>query len=361
MNIDIDINKLDKLINDQYLNLAATGELMQLSKLFEPKFLADLLNTLKEGLSNSNSYNQKLEISVCWIDKRPLADFTKQKVIDHNGNTITKKVEVGDAAFIFSNELCCLQNGEEITKNENSVSLIFQAKRSSKKSIPNVPIGTGKSNNVSTSKELALLAKWPVFDLFKASRSKSPLYSNLSISQSGVSALSYGWFGACPPGKTTDWKSRWMCAPANNGQKCSFSLGEVFAALINKNELSHVRVGKEFNLETDWGKNTKKRTLDSWDILNNEILYQCRNSLLPKSIFSSESPRLVQVHEYLYLDENLGFALVNPKVTIDSSDKSNTKITNYLTETDLDNSQTLQLMKNECFPVLLIALKRVEG
>jgi hypothetical protein len=357
----IDINKLDQLINDQYLNLTTTGELVQLSKLFEPTFLADLLSILKKGLSNHNSYKQKLEISVCWIDKRPLADFTKQKVIDHNGHKITKKVEVGDAAFIFSTESCYLKDGKEITQNENSVSLIFQAKRSSKKSIPNVPIGTGKSNNVSTAKELALLSKWPVFDLFKASRSKSALHSKLNIAQSGVSVLSYGWFGACPPGKVTDWKSRWMCAPANNGQKCSFSLGEVFTALINKNELSNVRVGKEFNLKTDWGNYTKKGSLDSWDILNNEILYQCRNSKLPKSIFSSECPRLVQVYEYIHLDENLGFALVNPKTSIDSASKSNTKIINYLTGADSDNSQTLQLMKNECFPVLLIALKSVEG
>lgn len=334
--MNIDIKKLDKLINDQYLNLTATGELVQLSKLFEPRFLENLLNILKGNLRNNNTYKQKLEISVCWIDKRPLADFTKQKVIDHNGNTITKKVEVGDAAFIFSNESCYLKDGKEIKQNENSVSLIFQAKRSSKKCIPSIPIGTGKSKNISTAKELALLSNWPIFDLFKASRSKSSLHSDLNIFSCGVSPLSYGWFGACPPGKVTNWKSRWMCAPAIHGKKCSFSLGEVFKALICKSELSNIRVGKEFNLKTDWGNYKKKRTLDSWDLLNNEILYQCRNSNLPKSILSSESPRLVQVCEYLHKYNNL-------------------------TGEVSDNSQTLQLMKNKCFPVLLIALKSVEG
>lgn len=359
--MQVDIKKLDSLINAQYLSLTGTGELEQLSKLFEPRFLAELLNVLTENLSNSRQFQQKLEIAVCWIDKRPLADFSKQKVVDHNGHIVTKKVEVGDAAFVFSNEFCYLKGGKEVSQRQYSSSLIFQAKRSGKKDIPHIPIGIGKSQNVSTAKELALLSEWPTFDLFKASRSKKALHSNLKITKSGGSKLSYGWFGACPPGKKSDWKSRWMCAPANNGQKCSFSLGEVLEALINKTQLSDVNVGEEFQLITDWENYANKGSLHSWDILNNEILSQCRKSKLPKSIFNSEKSRIVRAHKYVWLDEEFRLAIVEPQSVIDFDDEASTKAVRYITGADNTNSQPLQLINKMHFPVLMISLKSIEG
>src|SRR5690606_31989164 len=106
-------DKIDELINRQYINITDTTELGQLSRLFRIEFIQDLMTIIKPNPTNQPGYKQLLEVSLCWIDKRPLADFKGQNVSDHNNNKITEKVEVADAAFFFFEEHGHIENNQE--------------------------------------------------------------------------------------------------------------------------------------------------------------------------------------------------------------------------------------------------------
>jgi hypothetical protein len=367
--INIPADEIDNLIKEQYLDLQETGELQQLSKLFGSSFLDGLVKLIYPTLTNRRNYQEKLEISLCWIDKSPLADFTKNNVKDHNGNLVTQKVEVADAAFMFFTEDAHPTN--ETTSLSSCKSLLFQAKRSrSLKSLPRVPI----TQNNSSAKELVLLSQWPEFDLYKTSRNHSPLQTNLRLQTNQKDLLSLGWFGACPPSKEEAWKSRWMCAPAELGASCEHTLGEVISALLRSSKLHNLSVGQSFNYQQGWVSGLTQ-CANAWDTLNNEILAQCKESTLPKSIFKSEKKRVQSSTPFslFYNDLPIAIAPTKHKVFMSSSSSE------YCQHVELDNlmnndksislpigeimgrsAPAHNLLKTKAFPVIAISLIRSE-
>jgi len=355
--INIPAGEIDNLIKEQYLDFQETGELQQLSKLFGSSFLDGLVKLIYPTLANQ----EKLEISLCWIDKSPLADFTKNNVKDHNGNLVTQKVEVADAAFMFFTEYAHPTN--ETASLSSCKSLLFQAKRShSLKSLPQVPITHSTSQNNSSAKELALLSQWPEFDLYKTSRNRSPLQTNLKLQTNQKDLLSLGWFGACPPSKEEAWKSRWMCAPAELGASCEHTLGEVISALLGDSKLRNLSVGQSFNYQQGWVSGSTQ-CANAWDTLNNEILAQCKESTLPKSIFKSEKKRV---------QSSIPFPLFCKILRHSSSSASCQHVElDYLMDNDKSISLPIgeimgrstpahNLLKTKAFPVIAISLIRSE-
>lgn len=350
--MNIESEKIDDLINRQYIDISNTGELNQLARLFSIGFISDLLKIISDRNSSARVSSDIIEINLCWIDKRPLADFTKQKIIDHNNNIISQKVEIADAAFFFFNEIGYLDNGIEKITREESLSFMFQAKRAKSTKLPAIPIGTSTSKNNSTAKEYALLSKWPTFDLYKTSANKNPIYQDLKIDISGTTTSPYGWFGACPPTKVGPWKSRWMCAPAQLQASCDFTLGELIIALINRKTLGGVNVGESFIFDPTWQSGNNKNNLNSWDVLNNEILYQCKISQLPKSIFNNSDTRLVRVRELVKLNQQISMAIIeNPDTT---------KINNFLTQRNEIHTEHNKYINNNAMPVLIFSRKMIE-
>lgn len=364
IDMNLDIENLDKLINKQYVDLVNTSELYQLSKLFNPSFIKDLLELIKPGLTNHAHYKQSLDITLCWIDKRPLADFSKQKVKDHNNNTVTQKVEVADAAFYFFSENGYYQNGKENITHESSVSLLFQAKRSTSVKAPVVPVGQSKVANNSTAKELALLSSWPKFDLYKNSGNKSPIYLDMKIDYPNGKVPPFGWFGVCPPSKAEAWKSRWMCGPSKLGSRCEYTLGQLLSALLTRSTLGSDKVhsGEEFNFDSKWVSGQKLNGERPWDILNNEILAQCKESNLPKSIFTTEKKRCITAEEVIYLDKDMGLALFKTLKNYPYSCGSyKTKIAEYMSENRIPNSFFETALRDKAMPVVIFSTKSMEG
>lgn len=362
--MNIDSEKLDKLINKQYVDLVKTSELYQLSKLFNPFFIKELLELIKPELARYKSYKQSLDIALCWIDKRPLADFSKRKVRDHNNNEVTKKVEIADAAFYFFNENGCYQGGQEKITYESSISLLYQAKRSTSITAPVVPVGTSKAKNNSTAKELALLSSWPKFDLYKTSGNKSPTYSDMEINCPKGRVPPYGWFGVCPPTKANAWKCRWMCGPSKKGSKCDHTLGELLSALLTRSTLGTDKVysGKEFKFDPSWISGQKLNGESSWDVLNNEILSQCKESFLPKSIFTSDTKRLIAVEEMVFLDGNTALALLKTKNESKRySGNYNTKISEFISENRTPDNFYETALSDGAMPVIIFSIKSMEG
>jgi hypothetical protein len=365
--MNIDIGALNNLINRQYRMLPGTSELEQLARLFSPGFLCDMVDLLNSGLSVKSGYQELLEISLCWIDKAPLADFSAQNITDHNGNVITKKVEIGDAVFIFSSELLLSQDRKTRSQSINTRALIFQAKRANNSLVPKVPIGIGKTADCSTAKELALLSNWPLFDLYKAPRSKTTLFTDMKLDPcwKKPSMSPYGWFGACPPGKFLEWKSRWMCGPAGLNQNCDITLGELLEALINKNVLgsSKTQSGVDFRLIDNWQSFSNKDSLNSWDVLINEILLQCSKSKTPKYLFRPQYPRVITRNTgtsdyklcHLFTSDPLiptRYQKIQP---------TRTTIAKYLFKENIKSNASIELLKNGAFPVLVFSLSKTEG
>lgn len=371
--INIPAGEIDNLIKEQYLDFQETGELQQLSKLFGSSFLDGLVKLIYPTLANRRNYQEKLEISLCWIDKSPLADFTKNNVKDHNGNLVTQKVEVADAAFMFFTEYAHPTN--EATSLSSCKSLLFQAKRShSLKSLPQVPITHSTSQNNSSAKELALLSQWPEFDLYKTSRNRSPLQTNLKLQTNQKDLLSLGWFGACPPSKEEAWKSRWMCAPAELGASCEHTLGEVISALLGDSKLRNLSVGQSFNYQQGWVSGSTQ-CANAWDTLNNEILAQCKESTLPKSIFKSEKKRVQSSIPLLLLCNDSPIVIASTKHKVFMSSSSNEYCQHVELDYLMDNDKSISLpigeimgrstpahnlLKTKAFPVIAISLIRSE-
>ncbi len=328
---------IDKIIIQQYSTIKKFGELAQLSLLFDSGFLQKLINTIaKKAISQSQ---RQYEISLCWIDKSPLADFTRLKIHDHNQHLITKKVELGDLALFFIKE-----NTNGIPSENYAV--IMQAKVSKNNALPNVPIGTEKIPNNSTAKELTLLSNWPTFNLFKASRSKTPLLKDISLSSSNKGQ--YGWYMVCPnqPFSKSNWRSPWMCSPAILGHACKITIGELLESLIHRlsSATSTQLVGEAF-------KNINI-TYSDWDKVCNKILELCRSSKLPKQYFSSTINRKV-------------FAKTSAKVLSKQSRKRHNKcrniycsvcylsIADYIRESITNTNTSYQSARG--FPILIIS------
>ncbi|WP_272575022.1 hypothetical protein [Providencia sp. PROV247] len=254
--IDAAIKKASTL-NDQ------TSELGQMSKLFSD----DVLNTILRENHNARGNSSQLinsVISVTWIDKIPLAQFTGE-ISDHYGNPIEKKVELGDALLIDIHY--------DISKKKTQCSAFFlQAKKAISAKIQTVPVYTGKVQNNSSLKQLALLKDWPEFDLYKTSRNKESELSSVQL-PNPPSPLAYGGFAVCPNTLNHNgWKAHWMCAKAEYGAQFDITFGELLSYFFKINTELHV--GENFIIDEN---------NDQWSRLINKVICIATGYNTPRS------------------------------------------------------------------------------
>ncbi|MBF04849.1 MAG: hypothetical protein CMP76_16325 [Flavobacterium sp.] len=251
---------IDNLIGKQYLS-GIYGELAALSKLFKDEFLRGLEKILNINSRNEPNYKESFEVSCGWIDKIPLAKFTGT-VTDINGNYIRGKMELGDLLIIYtSNNSFKTKDGIKTDSLANRA-IIVQAKIANK-AFPNVPIGSIRSGRAnSTSKELALLSKWPEFDLYQTSKSTIPLLQNLNLDNSKPNAKFAGFFSR-----------KWYIGKPSYGETCTDSLGDLITGLIKGIE------GEDFDI----GKT------GDWNSLIKELVEVCGKYQLPNFIFGKSA------------------------------------------------------------------------
>lgn len=289
-------SSIDSIVNAQYIGITKFGELAQLAKLFDANFVANVARTLSKNVQHPKNATRQFEISFGWIDKRPLAEFTSRNVIDHNGNTVTEKVELGDLALIHIEEQGFIANGKFKARSASAYSALIQAKKSSKTALPSVPVGYGKAKNNSTAKELVLLSNWPEFNLYATSGNQSSILQNVKLA--GPDAKKYGWYMACPPA-TKNWRSRWMCAPATLSDLCDVSFGELLEAFVLRSKVNNMYVGEVFTLSNSYINSSMP-----WDSVSNAILSLCKKYRLPSHLFPSTSNRVVTSGKILSLFAN---------------------------------------------------------
>lgn len=262
------MNNIDK-INDLIENLYSDkkySELKALSKLFSVDFLKDLEAILNKDRRNEKNFKDRIDVSVGWIDKIPLASF-KNQVKDYNGNVIKNKVELGDFLLVHTHSQTFIQDGETINQNFDNRAIIIQAKLSNKRN-PNVPIGKlNKSKVNSTSKELALLSDWPTFNLFKTSGSKTEILSDINLDKTKSNRKFSGYY-----------KKHWDLGNPKHNQICDETMGGLITKMIDKKE------GQVFK---------KNDTKDDWSRLINKIIELCGEYKLPGYIFGKQKNRYV--------------------------------------------------------------------
>jgi hypothetical protein len=277
--------EIDSQIWDIYRHRLGGGELRQLAKLFERSaLLARLEHVLIPTLPSPRpGYSQELEITLAWIDKRPLAKLASNP----------RRVELGDAAIFFFDLLHIPQTNRYNCNGARA--LILQAKaakETSQMAQPAVPVNpTRPRANTSTARELELLSKWEPFDLYKTSGSRDPIVRDISVAPRTFPPAN-GWYMATPKRRPRDaeevaWKSPWMCAPAANGALCDVTIGNLLLAFLKGSTISGQKsalpkVGADFNFDPQY---LLRPSGDDWGRLCIEILRLCPQNRLPRSLF----------------------------------------------------------------------------
>jgi hypothetical protein len=278
---------IDSQIWKIYKNRLGGNELTQLAKLFKRSGLATRLKSvLSPTLPTPRpSYSEDLEISLAWIDKRPLAKLATQP----------KRVELGDAAILFFDVLRIAGTN----RYRESRALILQAKAAQEKrqiAQPSVPVNpTRPSPSSSTARELALLSRWGTFDLYKTSGSSKPIVRAISVAPSKLPPAN-GWYMATPkrpPGvaQHSAWKSPWMCGPAADGSPCNVTLGSLLLAFLTSSPINSAgaslpEVGVKFSFDPQYLLSPQG---NDWDRLCIELLRLCPQNKLPKSLFGARA------------------------------------------------------------------------
>ncbi|UGS24477.1 hypothetical protein [Flavobacterium channae] len=260
MTLTQQIQAINNLVEKQYLS-GNYGELAALSKLFKNKFLEDLETILNINSRNEPYYKERFEVSCGWIDKIPLAKFTST-INDINGNRITGKMELGDLLLIYThNNKFSTDKGIQNNAIQNRAAIV-QAKIADK-AFPLVPIGQIYSSKVnSTSKELALLSKWPEFDLYQTSKSTNPLLTNVNLDRTKPNAKFAGFY-----------QKKWYVGEPSHTAVCNDSLGDLIMGMISG------RDGQDFDTS---------KTGD-WNSLIKKMVEICGKYQLPNFIFGSSS------------------------------------------------------------------------
>jgi hypothetical protein len=268
---------IDSHIWEIYKHRLGGTELRQLAKLFKR---AGLLTCLEEVLSPTlASSRNELEISLAWIDKRPLAKLA----------TDLRRVELGDAAIFFFDML----QYRGSTRYNQSRALILQAKvakETGQMAQPAVPVNPTRPNAMSsTARELKLLSRWDHFDLYKTSGSRDPIVRGIAVAPPKLPPA-HSWYMATPRWRPTRaqsaaWTSPWMCAPAANGARCDITFGSLLLAFLTSSPVTGVNaalpeVGADFKFEPQslWVPSG-----NDWDRLCIEILRLCPRNNLPRS------------------------------------------------------------------------------
>lgn len=218
---------------------------------------------------NRDGIKDFYKVSVGWIDKIPVAGFQNQ-VFDHNKFPIKQKVELGDLLLISSRN--------DITNNRASYrASIIQAKvaKVEKPSVPITKLGVSKPN--STSKELALLSHWPIFDLYRTATTSLPEINaqNLDVGKDDKQSKFMGYF-----------EKSWYCGFPNYNELCEISFGEHIKDVVTGYD------GRPF---------VRNSTSGDWNILINKVLAICSEYNLPDKYYGPNKRKRLVNGDFLLL------------------------------------------------------------
>jgi hypothetical protein len=248
---------IDGFINKVCQNPAHFGELEQLRLLFTWRFRRGL-ERLLNGTLHRQGRAAVCDVQIGWIDKIPVA---------MSPSALTRRTELGDAILLAFHDRRDFQ-GSLISSSARAA--LLQAKiatLSTQLAAPTVPVGRSKS----TRNELALLSRWPVFDLYATGRSKTKLLQATSVRQTSCPSP-HAWFIAAPgkpPHTSFAWPCWWMAGEADAGAPCTSTLGELIVAFLNPNA-SGAQVGVPFIRQVT-GPPAALPTASDWSDLCNEI------------------------------------------------------------------------------------------
>lgn len=218
-----------------YKSSPTTGELSSLERLMSDQILHSIKEDEESLLRHEKHYDQKIYVDMIWIDKIPLAKFLGS-VYDCNGFKIDSKVEIGD--LVIQRTRSQLNSNSPVYVMSNQ-SLVVQAKVT-KDAPAIVPIASIKSQKVtSTSKELALLERWPEFDLYETSRSVRAILEKVKVDESRPHSF-YGGFN-------TE-SQTWSFGRARKDEKCELDFCDLLEGLRNKS------IGEAAAGEGSWAK-----------------------------------------------------------------------------------------------------------
>ncbi|THB85287.1 hypothetical protein E1N66_05920 [Pantoea allii] len=237
--------EIDDLINKICRNVVG-GELTQLGALFTPRFLDELSEIIYK---HENLKNPKLIIDVnsqlCWIDKAPYAKLC-------SGIPFDKKVELGDAMFIFDEKF--VNTRSQSVLSERNKAFILQAKITGKEThVCRIPVTTcNASKKNSTYKEFELYSKWSKFDISYASNTTEVEESNVDLMNAPNSdACRFAWYGVAASTRNTNsspsWPCRWMVGKALMNDPCDKTLGALLSGFYQNNNIAGSQVGEYFN------------------------------------------------------------------------------------------------------------------
>lgn len=293
LHLDLGVGaQIDSQIWDIYDHRLGGSELGQLAKLFNTSgLLARLDDVLTPTLPTPRpGYSEELELSLAWIDKRPLAKLA----------TNPRRVELGDAAIFFFD----LLQFSGKTHYRQSRAVILQAKVAKEKgqiAQPAVPVNPRRPRpNTSTARELELLSRWEIFDLYKTAGDRDPILNGISVAPAKFPPAN-GWYMATPKKRPNDgqngaWKSPWMCAPAKDGAPCEVTLGNLLLAFlasspVNGGNSSLPAVGVDFEFDPQYllQPNLSAKRGNDWNRLCVKILQLCPKHQLPRSLFGAQA------------------------------------------------------------------------
>lgn len=252
--------------------LASTSELQNLSKLFSNSVLSGIEAILSLALTKGS----KASVDIAWIDKRPIAYWSKK----HPG------AELGDMMIVSH---YYQPNGAY----KNSRACLLEVKQSKTMDVPPVPVTRGKS----TLNQLHILTLWPKLLYLRMTGShKSSLMKNIDLQSSSTAdeLLSQAWYVAVKP---KSHPHRWVAAPAIAGAPFRYTLGEIIAACLQGESLpkfpavSRYKVGRDFIGKPDFATNPNPE----WADLICGIAFTAHEYALPQSHFGkSAGKRLVR-------------------------------------------------------------------
>ncbi|WP_141106666.1 hypothetical protein [Hymenobacter gelipurpurascens] len=278
--------EIDCLISTLYQAKKNYGELEALSILISQKFISGLEEILNKRAPRFNSYREKYKVSLGWIDKVPLAKCP-DPTLDYNKNPFSAKVEIGDLLII--NTAHDISSGRKY-----SVASIIQAKITDISPF-NTPVKSLSNTSASsTSKQLALLSKWPIFDLYKTSGNDYPVSNlmqlDIGINMKGNKSKFMGYYN-----------QKWWCGFPDFGDPCDITLGSHFQSIAANKD------GFTFNL---------KSHQNDWDKLINGMLSICDEYNLPEKHYGTQLKKRVITSNFLLYETIANSAKISQNFTL---------------------------------------------
>lgn len=253
------------------------GELKQLRRLFGRAFLDELQTILQAGLPSTGSAPPHLEVSLSWIDKIPVAEFSGS----------TKKVEFGDALLVAIDKQL---HATGVTTTLDGRAVFLQAKLArtvARLTAPTVPVTPLKEG--STQKELDFLSAWPRFDLFETATNTSAVLTGVSVPPGRPER--YGWYIAAPGdpiplAASTAWPAWWMCGPPHGGAVCNLSFGGLLVGFLSGVGSGSHAIGERFV-----SRRAATALSPDWSDLCNAVRKIVGGRDAPQSLFGQKQPR----------------------------------------------------------------------